>query len=138
MSITKILQNKKARFDFQILESYQAGLKLSGSMVKMIVNKKVNLAGLYIVYQHKQLQIIGFGNESFRENVPLLLKTKEVSNIRKNLATKGNTAVVLEIKRLDRWLKAEIAVVRGRNKVDKKDLLKERDIERENQREEKS
>lgn len=137
MPVRQILSNKKARFDFQILESFQAGLKLSGGMVKMIVNKKVNLAGMYIVYQQKQLQIIGFGNEQFRENVPLLLKAKEVSSIRKNLATKGNTAVILEIKRLDRWLKAEIAVVRGRNKVNKKDLLKERDIDRENQREDK-
>lgn len=137
MSVRQILVNKKARFDFEIIESFQAGLKLSGGMVKMIVNKKVNLAGLYVVYQQKQLQIIGFGNESYRENVPLLLKAKEVSNIRKNLATKGNTAVILEIKRLDRWLKAEIAVVRGRNKSNKKDLLKERDIERENQREDK-
>jgi len=138
MSVRQILVNKKARFDFEIIESFQAGLKLSGGMVKMIVNKKVNLAGLYIVYQQKQLQIIGFGNESYRENVPLLLKTKEVNIIRQNLATKGNTAVILEIKRLNRWLKAEIAVVRGRNKVNKKDLLKERDIQRENQREEKA
>jgi SsrA-binding protein len=134
MPTRQILKNTKARFDFQILESFQAGLKLSGGMVKLITNKKVNITGLYIAYNQKQLQIIGFGNETYRENVPLLLKAKELQSIKKSLATKGNTAVVLEIKRLNRWLKAEIAVVKGRNQANKKEMLKERDIKRETDR----
>lgn len=73
-----LLLNKKARFDYQILETFQAGMVLNGVMVKMITAKKVNLLGKFVVYQQKQLQIIGFGNEKVTENVPLLLKKKSL------------------------------------------------------------
>jgi SsrA-binding protein len=133
-----LLLNKKARFDYQILETFQAGMALDGVMVKMITAKKVNLLGKFVVYQQKQLQIIGFGNEKMTENVPLLLKKKELTNIRKGLSIKGMSCVPLSIKRVGRWLKVEIATVKGLKIHNKKDILKNRDIQREQDRESKS
>jgi|694.fasta_scaffold40209_4 SsrA-binding protein len=133
-----LLINKKARFDYQILETFQAGMVLEGEMVKMITGKKVNLLGKFIVYQQKQLQIIGFGNEKLTKNVPLLVKKKELANIRKGLSVKGISCVPLSIKRVRRWLKVEIATVKGLKLHNKKDILKNRDIQREMQRESKS
>jgi SsrA-binding protein len=90
-----LLTNKKARFEYEILETFQAGLNLSGRMVSLIKNKKVNLLGKYII------------------------------------STKGITCIILNIKRVKRWLKAEIALVRGKKLYDKRADLKKRDLDRE-------
>ncbi len=126
-----LLTNKKARFEYEILETFQAGLNLSGRMVSLIKNKKVNLLGKYIIYHRSQLQIIAFGNEKLTENVPLLLTKKELAKIQSNLSTKGITCIILNIKRVKRWLKAEIALVRGKKLYDKRADLKKRDLDRE-------
>jgi SsrA-binding protein len=130
-----ILINKKAGFEYKILESYQAGLSLSGKMVKMIRNGKVVLSGMYVVHQKNQLQIIGFGNETVRENITLLLKQKEKDEIIGQLSQAGISCVPLNIKTVGRWLKSEIAVVKGKKLHDKKESLKKRDVDREIARE---
>jgi SsrA-binding protein len=130
-----LLINKKARFDYQILESFQAGLVMSGQMVKLVRSKKVNLQGLFVVWQNNRLEILNFGNEERRENIPLLLQRKEMYEIQGKLTEKGITCVVLNIKTVGRWLKAEIAVVKGKKTFDKRDEIKKRDISRDLARE---
>lgn len=126
-----LLINKKARFDFHVLESYQAGLALESSMVKLIRGGRVTLQGVYIVRQNNRLEMIGLGNESLRQNVPLLLKQQEVNEIQGHLSTKGVTCIPLNIKTVGRWIKAEIAVVKGKKTHDKRETLKQRDLDRE-------
>jgi SsrA-binding protein len=130
-----LLVNRRAKFDYEVLETYQAGLALSGRMVKLIRAKKVNLQGKYVVYQGGNLQIIGFGNEELTENVSLLLNRREVQEIRHKLEEKRITAVVLNIKQVGRWLKAEIGVVKGRKNYNKKQYKQDKDIARELDRE---
>jgi SsrA-binding protein len=129
--VAVLLKNKKANFDYEVLETFQAGLSLSGVMVKLVRNREVTLEGKYIIFQRGKLQIIGLGNSTFSENVALLLQKKEIREIKENLQIKGRSCVILNIKTVGRWLKAEIAVVVGRKKQNKKELLKSRDIDRE-------
>jgi SsrA-binding protein len=126
-----LLINKKAHFDYSIIESYQAGLSLSGAMVKQIRGGKVVINGLYIVENKGNLSIIGLGNETLRENVNLLLNKKEKNEIIGRLSEKGLSCVPLNIKTVGRWVKSEIAIVKGKKQHDKKDAIKNRDIQRE-------
>ncbi len=130
-----VLVNKKANFEYTILERFEAGLSLSGPMVKQVRGKKISLASKFIIYQKGKLEIIGFGAEKFIENVPLLLNNREIDRIKSGLSTKGVTCVIMKIFTSKRWLKAEIALVRGKKLHNKKDQIKERDIEREMGRE---
>ena len=126
--------NKKAHFDYHILESFQAGLSLSGKMVKQLRGHRVNITGKYVIYQKKQLQIIDFGNDQIRENVALLLGSREVEEIRSKLTEKGVSCVVLNIKTVGRWIKAEVAIVRGKKNFDKREDIKKRDLDRDEAR----
>jgi SsrA-binding protein len=130
-----LLINKKARFEYNVLESYQAGLSLSGKMVKIIREKKVTLQGVYIVYQKNQLQIIGLGTELHKENISLLLNQKEKIEIVGAISQKGISCVPLSIKTVGRWLKTEIAIVKGKKEFEKRETLKKRDLDREMARE---
>jgi SsrA-binding protein len=130
-----LITNKKAHFDYQILEEFRAGLGLSSKMVKLIRARKIVLSGKFVVFQKDQLQILGLGVESYAENVPLLVTAKELSKIKEELSQKGLTCVVLNFHTSGRWLKAQIAVVKGKKNYDKRKTLKERDLDRENRRE---
>jgi SsrA-binding protein len=126
-----ILINKKATFDYQILDKFVAGVALSGGLVKQIVNKKINLTGKFVIFQKGRLEIVGFGNELISQNVPLLLTKKEIRKIQGQLSIKGVTCIILSIKRQKRWLKAEIALVKGKKEFEKKESIKNREIDRE-------
>lgn len=126
-----LVVNKKAYFEYKVLESFQAGLSLSGYMVKQVRANKVVINGMFVVYQKGQLQIIGFGNEQSRENVALLLNKREVDEIAGQIRIKGVSCIILNIKTVGRWLKAEIAIVKGKKLHDKKEDIKKRDIDKE-------
>jgi SsrA-binding protein len=129
-----IATNKKAKFDYEILDVHQAGLCLSGVMVKLIRNKQINIQGKFIVYQKQRLEILGLGNEKLIENIPLLLKQKEVNKISDQIAEKGISCIILNLKIVGRWLKADIAVVKGKKEYDKRETIKKRDLDRDDRR----
>jgi SsrA-binding protein len=129
-----IATNKKAHFDYFVIESYQAGLNLSGQMTKAIRNNRVNIAGKFIVAQGGQLEILGLGNEKVTENVVLLLNKKEKNEIAGRLTEKGISCVILNLKTVGRWIKAEIALVKGKKNFDKRETIKKRDLDREEQK----
>jgi SsrA-binding protein len=126
--------NKKAHFDYFVIESYQAGLNLSGQMTKAIRNNRVNISGKFIVSQGGQLEILGFGNEKVTENVVLLLNKKEKNEIVGRLTEKGISCVILNLKTVGRWIKAEIGLVKGKKNFDKRETIKKRDLDREEQK----
>jgi SsrA-binding protein len=126
--------NKKAHFDYFVIESYQAGLNLSGQMTKAIRNNRVNIAGKFIVSQGGQLEILGLGNEKVTENVVLLLNKKEKNEIAGRLTEKGISCVILNLKTVGRWIKAEIGLVKGKKNFDKRETIKKRDLDREEQK----
>lgn len=127
----QILVNKKAHFEYQIIQEFRAGMSLSGGMVKMIRAKKVVLNGKFVVFQKGVLQILGLGNEEISHNIPLLLAKKEIKEIVKNLHIAGLTCIILNIHTHKRWLKAQIAIVRGKKNYDKRETIKKRDLDRE-------
>ena len=127
--------NKRASFDYQILSTYSAGLSLDSYLVKEIRAKKVILNGKFVVFQKKQLQIINLGSDNNQVNVPLLLNKREQDKIISLIAEKGITIIVNKIFTVKRWLKAEIAIVKGKKNFDKRQSIKEKDISREMARE---
>ena len=125
-----LISNRRAKYDYVILESYQAGLSLPSKLVKLLRNKKVTLEGKYIIPQQGVLVLLDFGNEEYRANIPLLLNKKEVQEIMYQLETKGISCIPLNIKTVGRWLKSEIALVKGKKAKDKRRSIKERDLDR--------
>lgn len=125
-----LITNKRAKFDYTVLESYQAGLALPSKLVKLVRSRKVVLEGKYIIPQKGKLILLDFGNEEIRENIQLLLNKKEIEEITSKLETKGVSCIPLNIKTVGRWLKSEIAVVKGKKAKDKRKTIKDRDLDR--------
>jgi SsrA-binding protein len=125
-----ITTNKKARFEYQIIETFLAGLSLTTPDLKAIRHKELNPDGAYIIWQHDRLEIVSRA----KFNIPLLLNKAEVVKIRKALKDKGITCIVLSYKKVGRWLKADIGLAKGKNTHDKKETLKQRDLKREQER----
>jgi len=146
----KILStNKKAFFNFEILEKFEAGISLTGQEVKSIKTSGVSLAGTYVVpkknkkgkteffwvganvppYQPKNA--INFNPQRERK---LLLQKREISYLLGKIQQKGLTLIPLRLYNKKGWLKLEIGLAKGRKKVEKKEILKKRAIEKEIER----
>jgi len=126
-----LAENKKARFEYSWRENFNAGLSLSGAMVKQLRARKVPLVSAFVIYQNGQLQIINLGNNEIRENVPLLLEERQKNQIIGEIKEKGVTCIVIDIHTHKRWLKARIAIAKGKTEHDKRVTLKARDLDRE-------
>lgn len=126
--------NKKAKFEYHIIEKFQAGLALNSYQVKAIRSKDINPDRSYIIWQKDKLEIVGLGAEGKIMSVPILLNKPEVEKIKKYIKEKTVTCVLLNFKKIKRWIKADIAVVRGKNKADKRETIKARDLARDKQR----
>jgi SsrA-binding protein len=136
----KILSsNKKAYFDYEILDKYEAGIALLGWEVKSIKNTNFNITNAYIVPRDNELLLVGmrvgilpgsFEQDKNKEikDRKLLLKKSEIFAIMSKVKSKGLTMVPLEVYQNDRGLiKVALAIVRGKKKYQKKDKIKERD-----------
>ena len=135
------IQNKRAKFEYNILDKYVAGLQLSGTEIKSIRNSKVNLSDSFCSFKDNELYIIGmyideyeFGNytnHSPKRERKLLLNRHELDKIRKKILDVGLTIVPLRLFINDKgWAKIEIAVAKGKKLHDKRNTIKDRDIQR--------
>ena len=135
------IQNKRARFEYNILDKYVAGLQLSGTEIKSIRNGKVNLSDSFCSFKDNELYIIGmyideyeFGNytnHSPKRERKLLLNRYELDKIRKKIVDLGLTIIPLCLFINDKgWAKIEIAVAKGKKLHDKRNTIKDRDIQR--------
>ncbi len=136
--------NKKARFDYEILDTLEAGLALTGPEVKSVRNKKMKLTGSFIsihkdeayltnahISKYTYATIKDYDPERSRK---LLLSKKEISYLRGKSQEKGLTIVPLSVYTKGRHIKIEIGIARGKKQYDKKRVLKERDQKREARR----
>ena len=142
-SITK---NKKAYFEYQILDKYTAGIKLQGSEVKSIRGGKVSIIEAYCFIANDEIFIKGMHVTEHKEggihnnHIPvrdrkLLMKKKEIIKLRENISQKGLTIVPLEIILTNTgFIKLEIGLAKGKNLYDKRNTLKEKDLKRELER----
>lgn len=138
MSIKIIQENKKARFDFTIVETYEAGLVLTGSEVKSLRNKEIQLKDSYISFRGDEAflqnaHIAEYKASSYNNHVPerlrkLLLHRKELEEIYGALREKGYSCVPLKIYFKEGRAKLEIALVKGKKTHDKREAIKNRDI----------
>ena len=135
------IQNKRAKFEYNILDKYVAGLQLSGTEIKSIRNSKVNLSDSFCSFKDNELYIIGmyideyeFGNytnHSPKRERKLLLNRYELDKIRKKIVDLGLTIIPLCLFINDKgWAKIEIAVAKGKKLHDKRNTIKDRDIQR--------
>lgn len=136
-----IAENRRARFEFEVLETLEAGLVLQGSEVKSLRGGKASLAEAYVRLQDGEAWLVDahiapypqankFNHEPRRLR-KLLMSASELRKWAKRVAEKGLTVAPLRMYFLGPWAKVEVALVRGRKLHDKREHLKEKDDRRE-------
>ena len=136
------IKNKKASFEYSFLDKYVAGIQLTGTEIKSIRESKANISDAYCVFKEnelwvKSLHISEYKEGSYNNHEPkrdrkLLLKKRELHNIKNETKDKGITIIPLRIFINDKGLaKLEIAVSKGKKNYDKREDLKEKDAKRE-------
>ncbi len=137
----KIIQkNKKAYFDYEILQEFTAGIMLTGPEIKSVRAGNINLKGSYVSIQGgdaflKNAHISKYPQDNTKTHEPfrdrkLLLNKRELDKIEAKLNTQGVTVVPLAIGLVGRYAKLQIALVRGKKKHDKREAIKGREQKR--------
>jgi len=144
--VKTIIENKKTYFNYQVLEKFEAGISLIGQEVKSIKSGRINLAGSYVVLKGSEVFLIGANVPPYQpKNAPpdynpersrkLLLKKSEIKYLIGKVKQKGLTLVPLKIYTKRGKIKLEFGTAKGKKKVDKRELIKKREVEREMERE---
>jgi SsrA-binding protein len=134
-------RNKKAHFDFEILETFEAGLVLLGTEVKSIRAGRVKLDGGHIVVRGGEAYLVNTSIAAFQPiNTPksydpervrkLLLSQKQLTLLHRQTEQSHLTAIPLSLYSSGGKIKLSMALVRGKKKADKRESLKERDVKR--------
>jgi len=140
-----LADNKKAYFNYEILEKFEAGISLVGQEVKSLKTRGVNLAGSYVVIKNNEVLWIGAKIPAYQpKNAPsnynpersrkLLLRKKEIKYLIGKTKQKGLTLIPLRIYTKDGKIKLEFGIGKGLKKLDKRELIKKRGVEREIQK----
>ncbi|MGV8994405.1 MAG: SsrA-binding protein SmpB [Flavobacterium sp.] len=139
------IYNKRARFDYEVIETFNAGIVLAGTEIKSIRLGKANITESFCEFSNNELFAINtyieeytFGNQfnhKARSERKLLLKKKELKSLARSVQAKGLTIVPLRLFTTEKGLaKLEIALCRGKKTYDKRESLKEQDTKRDLQR----
>jgi SsrA-binding protein len=136
------IQNKKAGFEFEIIDRYEAGIVLRGSEIKAIRNGGGSISEAFCLMRDgelfiKNMNIPEYSHGGYANHVPvtmrkLLLRKRELERIDAKIREKGLSVLPLRLFMSDRgFAKLEVGVGRGKRKFDKRDSLKEKDTKRE-------
>ena len=139
------LSHKKAHFDYEVLQTYEAGIVLSGHEVKSVRASRGKLEGGFVIIRGGEAFLVGVNINPYQPNNQLkkydagrprklLLKKKELLEIEKQTETAGLTAIPLTLYNSGRNIKLELAVVKGKKLHDKRESIKARDTKRDIQR----
>lgn len=135
------IKNKKAYFDYEILEKYTAGLVLTGTEVKSIRDGKVSLGDSYCYIREGEIFVKGmqiaeykFGNyynhEPDRER-KLLMQKREIKKLERKTKESGNTIIVQRVYfSRSGYAKMDIALAKGKKQYDKREAIKQKDAKR--------
>ncbi len=136
-----IVKNRRATFDYEIEERYEAGVALVGSEVKSMRAGKVDVSDAYVVVERgeawlKQMFVAPFEQAKVFAHEPrrsrkLLLRAREIGEIHRSLARDGNTAVPMRLYFKEGRVKVEIGVGKGKKSYDKRAAIAKHDAERE-------
>ncbi len=141
MSIKIVADNKKARFDYEILEKFEAGLVLTGSEVKSIKDGQVNLKDSYVSFKDgeaylQNAHVSEYRASSYNNHHPerlrkLLLHKEEINKIMGRVQEKGLSCVALKLYLKGGRVKVEIGLGRGKKQHDKRQSIKPKESDRE-------
>ena len=136
-----VSDNRKARFLYEILETYEAGLELQGTEVKSIKAGKANMQDGYAIIRQGEAWLLNvhispyqsasnYFNHEPRRTRKLLLHRKEINKLTGNIEQKGLTLVPLKMYLKNGRVKVSIALARGKKLHDKRESLKRKDDKR--------
>ena len=138
-------QNKKARHDYEIIETIEAGIVLTGTEIKSITAHNVSLDGAYAIISDGNVQLIGMHVDPYKNGSTfnpeptrqrrLLLHKREIRKFAEKAKVKGFTLIPLSIYLANGKAKVELAICRGKQLHDKRQTIRKRDLERESQNE---
>lgn len=140
-----VTRNRKAHHDYAIEDTVEAGMELTGSEVKSLRDCRANLSDSYAAPENGQVflykaHISPYEAASILGHVPdrkrrLLLNRREILKLEQRVAEKGYSLIPLDIHFRNGWAKVELGLARGKNTVDKRQDIKERESRREIDRE---
>ncbi|WP_375432781.1 SsrA-binding protein SmpB [uncultured Friedmanniella sp.] len=139
-----VAQNKKARHDYKIGDTYEAGIVLGGTEVKSLREGRASLTDAFATVDEGEVWLRNahipeythgtWTNHTARRTRKLLLNKREISRIQRDLADTGTTLIPLSIYFSDGYAKVEIALATGKREYDKRQTLAEREGRREAER----
>ena len=144
--MANLIENGKARFEYEFLESYEAGIELLGFEVKALRNHRGSLLGAHVIVRGGEAYLINADIPPYqpnntpidydpKKNRRLLFTKKEIVELADKEKTKGLTLIPISMYNKGRKIKVQIAVVRGKKLRDKRETIKKRDVDREIRRE---
>ena len=136
------IRNKRATFDYEILDKFTAGIVLSGTEIKSIRAGKASLVDTHCYFHRQELYVKGmnisiyewgtYNNHQPKRDRKLLLSRKELNKLERESQDKGVSIVGLKLWINDRgFAKLDIGLAKGRKNYDKREYLKEKDTKRE-------
>ena len=139
-------ENRKVKFNYEILEKYEAGIELLGMEVKSIRSGRISLVGAFVILRGGEVFLINANispyqvNNTIKDydplrNKKLLLTKKEIAKLTGSEKNKSLTIVPISVYNKGRKIKVEIALVKGKKKHDKRETIKKRETAREIRRE---
>lgn len=146
-----LARNKKLHHSYEVLDTYTAGISLTGDEVKSLQTNTPSMEGAYISVREDEgkyrillrefhippYQVANSRSGDTRRDRALLLNKREIEQIQTKVQNKGITLVPKAVGRVRGTIKVELALVRGKKKYDKREDIRRRDIQRDTEREHK-
>ena len=145
-NMSTLIDHKKAHFNYEILEKFEAGIQLLGYEVKSLKKGQGSLEGAYVIVRGGEAFLVNMNVPPYQENnTPkgyeprrnrkLLMNRKEIAELASTEADRGLTVVPISVYNKGPLVKVGIAIVRGKKKYDKREATKKRETERSVRRE---
>jgi SsrA-binding protein len=142
MDMANYAENRKAYFNYEMLEKYEAGVELLGTEVKAVRRGQASLDGAFVIVRGGEVFLINANIQAYQpanspenydplRNRKLLLTKKEIETLSGSEKNKSLTIVPISLYNKGRKIKAQIALARGKKKYDKRESIKKRDTDRE-------
>ena len=139
-------ENRRAKFDYEVLEKFESGIELLGHEVKSVKSGRMNLTGSHCLIKNNQALLLGADIPPYQpKNTPaeydpsrtrrLLLRHAEIKNLTGRLQEKGLSLIPLNTHLKKNLIKLELGLCRSRKKHDKREYLKKREHQKEIQKE---
>ncbi len=138
------IQNRKAKFNYFIEKTYEAGISLTGTEIKSLRKGSANFNDAYVIIKNGEAYIINMYiakydegnrfNHDERRNRKLLLHKSEIKRLSQETNNTGYTIVPIKLYFKGNYAKVQIGLAKGKKLYDKRETIKKRDLERENRR----